>query len=70
MDQKYVSRPGLFLRHIPGMTDYAVGAEDTRIKYNRDHVEEDQIKEAVEEEMEKARTQFNSWKAVQNKLQK
>lgn len=66
---QYVSRPGFFMRRIPGTTDFAVGAEGTRLKYNPDQVPDEEVEELLEEKLDEARQEYVSWKGINKGLE-
>lgn len=65
----YVKRPGFFMKRIPGTTEFAVGAEGTRLKYNPEQVPDEDVEVLVEERLEEARQEFASWKGVSDSLE-
>lgn len=64
----YVNRPNLFARYIPGNTDFAMSVEGTRLRYNPEVVDEEDVENAVDERLEEARQDFISWKGVRDNL--
>ena len=64
----YVKRPNLFARYIPGNTHFSMSVEGTRLRYNPELVDEEDLENAVDERLEEARQDFISWKGVRDNL--
>jgi hypothetical protein len=68
-DHTYVERPGVLSRFIPGSTDFAASVEGTRLRYNPELISDDEVEEAIDSRLEKARQEYTSWNALSSSLE-